>query len=478
MMRDNFHLFSSHLISSHHLTLYRTFNRFNVDSPSLLIISIRYHIYIMPSEKKGQLDVVEKIVFDTAYNAVVTLSVFASNTVLNSTGFIVDIVMNRIIVLTCAHNILATPKAINSVIYPTITAKVTGSYQAGSHIRNEMPIVISLRLLGMNISGDVAVLYSILPSEEDDESLLGYRFSKRTHRLSWASRPALYGETVYTIGNMYGSNLSMIAGNCADNNSVYNPESTVYLNRLQHITTTLAVKGGVSGAPIIYYDDVAKRAVICGIVQRSKVDNDYTVGLNLISLQKNYRRIYDLNISCQTIKPNRLNFNGSTGKGYSGVLTYEFVTEGLLTQLNNKYQQFNQSKYRNRIGGIMITLFSNPTTQVIPNSGVAKARNISRCDYMKRNTRALAISNNNIELLDILMEVDGQRLGDEDQDVRLALINMYDAGKVHFIKCLKPSTATVQYYKYISDQYPEAFESVTVDPDIELLCGGDPPTEP
>ena len=96
----------------------------------------------------------------------------------------------------------------------------------------------------MNISADIAVLYSILPNEETSYSLLGYRFGKRTQKLDWATRLVLYGETVYTIGNMYGSNLHMIVGNCVDNNIIYLPESEEYLNNIQQIITTLAIKGG------------------------------------------------------------------------------------------------------------------------------------------------------------------------------------------------------------------------------------------
>ena len=152
----------------------------------------------MPSNGKGQSDVVEKIVFDTAYDAVVTLTVFDSSMNLkrSGTGFIVDVIPNRIIVLTCAHNILINKRV--SDVYPTISASVTGAYQSGSCIRNDQPIAVSLRLLIPSISADIAALYSILPSEETPDSSMGYRVGKPTRRLEWANRSVLYGETVYT----------------------------------------------------------------------------------------------------------------------------------------------------------------------------------------------------------------------------------------------------------------------------------------
>ena len=425
----------------------------------------------MPSNGKGQSDVVEKIIFDTAYDAVIMLSVFDKDTLptSSSTGFIVDVVQNRIIVLTCAHNILIDSATINSAVYPTMSATVTGAYQSGSCIRNDQPIAVSLRLLGMNVAADIAVLYSILPSEETPDSSIGYRFGKPTQRLEWADRSVLYGETVYTIGNMYGSNLSMIAGNCADDNLIYRPEFPDYMNLIPHIITTLAVKGGVSGGPILCYDTEMKRAVICGIVQWSKRDNNYTAGLNTKSLQKNYRKIYDLNIGCHTIKPNRLNFNGSTGKGYSGVATYQHVSGEVLTILNQRYPDFKGSQYRNQVSGILITSFST-IALVIPNSRVENAQNIGRCDYLKKNTRAVAISEDRIKVGDILMEIDGQRLGDEGQDLRLSDVNQYDAGKTRFIKCLTPSTARVRYYRYTVDRSPAVLEYVSADPSIELIA--------
>ena len=72
----------------------------------------------MPFKRKDQSDAIEKIIFDTTYDAIVVLNMFNSNTVLmsDSTGFIVDVIQNRIIVMTCAHNILVTPTTINSNI--------------------------------------------------------------------------------------------------------------------------------------------------------------------------------------------------------------------------------------------------------------------------------------------------------------------------------------------------------------------------
>ena len=67
------------------------------------------------------------------------------------------------------------------------------------------------------------------------------------------------------------------------------------------------------------------------------------------------------------------------------------------------------------------------------------------------------------------MEVDGQRLGDEGQDLRLSDVNQYDAGKTRFIKCLNPETTHVRYYRYTVDRYPTVLEYVSVDPNIELV---------
>lgn len=425
----------------------------------------------MPADKRDRSNIREKIIYDTCYDAIVRISTFNSMMELmgSYTGFIVDVVQNRIIVLSCAHNILTNFKEVNSDSHPTITATVTNAYEAGAKNKNEIPISVSLLPLGLNISADVGVFYSILPGEEIPTSLLSYRFGKSTQQLDWATKLVLYGETVYTIGNMYGSNLSMIVGNCADNNIIYLPESKAYQNNIQQIITTLAVKGGASGGPILCYDEEMKKGVICGMIQWSKVDNDYTGGLNTKSLRHNYRKIYDLNIGCHSIKPIRLNFNGSTGKGYSGVATYQYVSGSVLTKLNSIYPKFNQSKYRNQASGIQITEFSRPG-MVLPNSRVENALNISRCDYLKRNTRAIAISDDKIKEGDILMEVNGQLLGDEEQSIRLSDINYYDAGKIRFIKCLRPETAQVRYYRYIVDRAPAELEYVSKDDTIEVLC--------
>ena len=163
-----------------------------------------------------------------------------------------------------------------------------------------------------------------------------------------------------------------------------------------------------------------------------------------------------------------MNFNGSNGKGYSGVATYQHVSGIVLTTLTEQYPEFNRSKYRNQASSILIKSFST-TGSVIPNSRVEHAKNIRKCDYLKRNTYAHTISDDTIKKGDILMEIDGQRLGDEGQDLRMSFVNYYNAGIVRFIKCLKPEIAQVQYYMYIVDQYPPELEYVSADQSIELI---------
>ena len=415
---------------------------------------------------------IEKIVYDTCYDAVVTMTAFKYGGGVEdlkfSTGFIVDIVQNRLIVITDAHNILIDREYMSRANAPIITATVTNAYRMGSKIKNEIPIVVSLKILGVNISADLAVLYSVLPTEEIKAELFGYAFSEKTQKLRWSNRPVLYGETVYCLGNQYGSNLCMLTGNCADNNLIYLPESTQYTNNIQQIVTTLSATTGSSGAPMLYYDNVLKSGVVCGIVQWTKIDNDYTGGLNVFSLFSSYMKIYNLNISNRSINLHRLNYEGLTGKGFSGISTYIHVNNVVVHFLCKKYPKFNQSEYRNQSNGIMIGSFSS-TPRVIPDSRVMDAINICECDYLKQNTTALPISSDRVKVGDIIMEINGEKLGDEGQDKRLSDIIYYNSGKTMFIKCLRPTTSSVQYYRFIVDQYPAELEYVSTDPTIDLI---------
>jgi hypothetical protein len=414
---------------------------------------------------------IEKTIYNTCYDAVSTIRVFDSNVNLinSATAFTVCVLKGRIFVLTCAHVILTNYSEPNSGIYPIITALVKGAYQLGSKTKNKRPVAVSLKVLGMNVSADVALLCSILPGEETNFSLLSYLFGNKTQILHWANRTILYGEIIYALGNMYGGNTSMFSGNCVDNNLIYLSGSDTYLNNIQQIATTLSVSEGVSGGPIICYDPKNKRGAICGIAQLVKIDTNYTCGLDEFSLYNTYKRLFHLNVKCNSITRNLLNFNGSTRKGYSGVSTYEQVNAFVLTVLNSRFSRFNESKYNNRAQGILITSFSD-TKIVIPDSRVVNAVNICKKDYLRRNKNANSIGTDKVEVGNIITEINSEVLGDEGQDLRISDKFYYSAGGIFFIKCLRPENVKVQYYKCIADEYPQELEFVSQDSSIRLIA--------
>ena len=410
------------------------------------------------------------IINNTCYNAVCPLNIFDNHTnlVSRSTGFIVEVINFKIIVVTCAHNILQTPDTVNSTIYPIITCTVTEAYSKDSKIKNTNPVAISLRLVGMDISADIAILCSILPGEETPHSLLSYQFSEKTQKLSWNTNSVYFGETVYAIGNMYGNNLCMLVGENADNNVVYLPESESYTNSLQLIITSLPVKGGASGSPVLTYDPELKKGVLSGIIQWSKKDNNYTAGLNTISLYKVCQKICQLNMKHNMIGNKMINFNGTNGKGYIGISTYSNVNGVELTKLCIQYPLFLKSVYRNQASGIRIKSLRDYSGSV-SYGGIKNAICINKCDYLNQNKENRRKNNHRIKVGDIIMEIDGNRLGDENQDLRLSDIEYFNKGNIVFLKCLKPDIPIVEYYKCTIDSYPSVLERVSVEDSIELI---------
>jgi len=194
----------------------------------------------------GQIDNISRkyVVPITAFNALMEPRSM-------STGFITDIVDNRIIICTSAHSLLLNYNDTKSLFYNSFCCDVTGVYQQGMQQPNERPITVSIKILGVDMSADFAILYSIKQNEEYQFNPLGYNFSSRNTTFTFFAVALQIDTHVYSFVNMYASNISMINGIIVDNNIIYSPHTIHYVNYVAHSVTILPANGGVSGVPVI-----------------------------------------------------------------------------------------------------------------------------------------------------------------------------------------------------------------------------------
>jgi hypothetical protein len=388
-----------------------------------------------------------------------------------STGFITNIIDGRIIICTSVHTLLVDPTNPNSVFFNSFACAVTGAYKKGSREKNERSITVSLKVLGVDRSADFAVLYSKKKGEETEFDKLGYNFSSRNQTLQFITGKAPVGSKVYSFVNIYGNNISIICGCITDPDIIFHPEYRDYYNNIEQMVTTLPSDDGSSGAAVIIYDPKIKKGVVCGMVQWVKLKNTYTGGLNWVSLTNIYQKIMQLNVTNCVVNETRLDFTGKTSKGYLGPASYAYVDTNVLAVLNRYSPPFANSIYNNKVQGVIVIEYST-TCNTIENSRLSNAVNIDETCYQNEDAKCEAISNEHINEKDIILEINGETVGDKECDTRLSRFSYYNAGKYVFLKCLhisKTEAPKILYFRAICDEYPASLEKVSITPDIKLV---------
>lgn len=388
-----------------------------------------------------------------------------------STGFITDIINNRIIICTSYHSLVIDPSNSDSVFYNSFACDVTGVYEKGSREKNKRPISASIKVLGVDKAADLAVLYSIKPCEETKFNKMGYNFSSRNSVLEFAKEQTLVGTKVYSLVNIYGTNISMLSGCMSDSNITIHTEALDYTNNVQQQVTDLACQTGSSGAPVIILDSKGKKGLVCGIVQWVKLENTYTGGLNQFSLTNIYQKIIQLNVTNSVLNEIRTDFNGKTGKGYLGVISYVYFNSTILAGLTKNFPIFANSVYSNIVQGIAVTKYSK-TDLSIENSRLFNAINIDAKSYQTQDIKCEKISNTSIAYNDIILEINGSPIGDTEFDHKMSQFSYYNAGRFAFVKVLRISATEppeILYFKAICDEYPSSSEIVSKTSDIKLI---------
>ncbi len=391
-------------------------------------------------------------VYNTTKDAVISLSAMdkSGKEVKVFSGWIQDVVRGRIFVLTCAHNLLA-----NSITLPAYTS-FAGTIENARGKKGKSNIGVSMKILGFDISADIAVLYSILPCEESKLNPLGFKFSDSQSKTTWARSPIIEdGTAVYSISNVYDSGLVMTTGFMEDDIVIYNTQSLTYTNFTEQLISSLSVSDGSSGSPVFIYDSKLKMGVVVGMVAFTKNIDNFTGGPNLNTLQGSYNKLIELNTVNYKVNDLSVNFTGKTGKGYIGVTSYDMVDDFVLVALARKFPKFNASKYRNSANGVIIGTV-NTKNSTIPNSRV-------------QNAVSKECSKKGIQSLDIVLEVEGKAVGVYDNSAAFNSAEYFKAGQTIKVKVLRPETAEILYFKVLCDEYPANLEHVSTDDTIRLV---------
>jgi hypothetical protein len=409
-------------------------------------------------------------VYETSKNAVINLAAIndKGKEANQFSGWIKDVKHGRIFVMTCAHNLFA-----NHTKLPTFSYFAATIENATSD-KEVINVGVSMRILGMDISADIAVLYSILPCEQTINEPFGFKFaSKQAHLNFEQSRAAqsvrlVPGTPVYSISNVYDNGLIMTSGFLQDDDVIYNSLSPTYTNFTDQLITTIAVSDGSSGAPVLIYDHKSKSGAVIGMVAFTKNVDNFTGGPNVITLENVYKKLIKLNTNDFVLNCNvPTNFNGKTGKGYIGVSVYDVVDEYVLTSLTKKYQAFNDSTYRNKANGVVILGINNKDV-TIKNSRIQNAIPYKYDSCSKKYKYDKCIKNG-MQQFDIVLEVNGVTVGIYDNNASLNNAEYFHAGGKIMLKVLRPSTAEIIYFRVLCDEYPAYLEYVSTEPSIRLV---------
>ncbi len=397
-------------------------------------------------------------IYDIARDSIVIL------TVLNNTftGWVHQVKNKRIFVICCAHSLLQNSGTTFPVvpISNMILGNVTNAIRSGKEEKNN--ISVTFGILGMNISADIAVLFSYTEEEANNENgIFGFNFSSKTKFLKFGDENLITpGTKLYCINDSFGSpDVGLSIGYINQTAVIFSPGPN-YTNNTGTIISNLTVAPGASGSPILVLMDNKIRVI--GMVNwQNSTNPGFIGGASQSLLENSYNEIAKLNnIFFQDHTCNNIilpyvfvNFTGETGKGFLGVGGFVPVQDTTLVYLNTTYPAFAASKYSNLSDGVLIKNFSSFPI-VPPGTGISNATD---CE------------GNTVQPDDIILSINGVKVGYTNRNIVIQSAIYFNAGGIVKLKILRPSTIQKLKFDVVISQYPPELEYVSTDPTITLL---------
>lgn len=376
----------------------------------------------------------------------------------NATCWVASIIDGRAILITCAHTLLYNEGTSQPIVYAkTMTCTLSNVYRKCS--KTPENITVSIGILGLDVSTDIAVCFTYLPNETDNENFFGFEFSEKNQVLSFGNSAKFKsGDNVYCISNAYGQGLTINNGICSDNDFVYSPNNPLYINQTSQFLSSVDVEEGSSGAPIL-----SGCGKVLGIVAwRKNTGGNYIGGANQKILQLSYEKILSLNpISKITTPYIPINFDGNTGSGWLGLLAYEFMEGQNALRLCEKYHEFAKSQYSKIANGIIITDIASRKKYPlqIPCSRLQNAKNLSG-------------GKKGIKIDDIVLSVNGVDIGYFGGSEQITFSAYYDYKLKVTCRIFRPKTLEFIDFIITPDKYPDSLNYVSTDPTIKLISQG------
>jgi len=384
-----------------------------------------------------------------------TVTIFAQENESDFTGFIKKISHDRAIIITCAHNILLTIEEENvTEVLTQLCGTFTNVIKKNSNRRRN--VNVSLGILGMDISADIAILFTYLPSEIDKSKNIfsGFKFNKKNRVLKWGDSINFpRGNPVYCIGYSYGNGLDAYSGNCSNNNFVYDPENVNYPNLTNQFLTSLNVEAGSSGAAVL-----SGKGKIIGMIGWKKINNNYIGGPSEFTL----KRIFNILLKLNPIKNIKgfyqgVNFDGKTGSGWLGLLSFSFLNSKNATILKNQYPELIGTEKILQAEGIVVNSFAEDGKYNIPKIPLNHLLNLNT-----KMEEPLMIN-------DIILEVDGKKINYLFNNNIINASAYYDINARPILKVFRPSNQKYYTFQAKPVPFPLELEVVSSDDTIKLL---------
>lgn len=395
--------------------------------------------------------------FNFAKNAIVTISCEPGSVGNNkvSSGFIYKIKKCRAYIVTCAHSVLLNEGAQSGPLdpvtntYPTplpnpsISCTMTNVVDRDGKCHKN--IAVSLGVLGMDIASDIAVLFTYKPDEVTSDNPFGFLFSRETKHLHLGELEDVpNGSKVGIIDNLFNVGLSMNSGTCGDNDFILAPGNSTFVNYQSQILCSISVDTGSSGSPILI-----SNGRVVGIAAYMKNEGQYVGGPNVVTLRHSLEKIFKLN-KCVDMS---VNFDGNTGAGYLGIISYFYINDQTNKILLNNYSTF--APYATKVKGLVITgVNTNPV--IIPNSQIVNAQ-----EYDTGSSVGIFAQ-------DIVLKVNNRKLGLYNHS-NINFASYYDSDDIVYLEILRPSTGNIMKFKVIPDKWPINNNYVSTDPSIITL---------
>jgi S1-C subfamily serine protease len=343
---------------------------------------------------------------------------------LSSTAWVYKVINGQLYMITCAHNILDNDGLTLPITYDSVIVVLIGTAVTNTGIRD---VQDRCTLVAIDVSADIAILRTV-----------SNFYSPCFPTLSFAPTPDP-GADCYVVGNPANLNdTSIAAGNVRDPSFVV--DITNYTNHLPNLMQTAAVDVGSSGSPVLDCN-----ADVMSMIQWKQASGGFSGGVNSDFLQPIVEKLFSL--MQQNILSNGVAvFNGSTGKGYLGIVNYAPYANLKLEILRLTYPLLQVKGYDQPGGYIIQCLYPNmPNGTGLANAGLMPG--------------------------DVILKVGQYTIGLFDNNTDWLLKDVYfSVGKKITVTYLRPSIAQVFTVNVIVGQYPADLEVVSEDiPTFQLI---------